>query len=415
MFKFLHAADIHLDSPLRGLIQYEPMPVDEIRMASRHAFDKLVRLAIAEKVQFVLIAGDLYDGDWKDNSVGLFFASRMGRLREAGIHVYLIKGNHDAVSVVTKSLRLPENTHFFESHKAHSLEVPGVDAVIHGHSFRTRHVDENLAAGYPPRDASRFNIGMLHTSLTGFEGHEPYAPCSVDDLRSKGYEYWALGHVHNAQEILRGDPWIVFPGNIQGRNIRETGAKGCRIVTVDDAHRVASCEFHPLDLFRWMQVEIDVSGAEKMDVVEQAVDRALRAVDTTGDINYIVRLVLKGGTPLASHFVSATDWRDSLRSLTSDIGAERIWLEKIEVRCSAPRQAGSMDGPLAEVAASLRDLSSGETKELFAPLLQKLPDDMKEQVHAMLDPTQPRYAELLGEVEALLSGRLSGQAVTIAD
>jgi DNA repair protein SbcD/Mre11 len=411
MFKFLHAADIHLDSPLRGLIRYEPMPVDEIRQATRHAFDRLVRLAIEEKVQFVLIAGDLYDGDWKDNSTGLFFTSRMGRLREVGIHVYLIKGNHDAASVVTKSLRLPENTHFFESRKAHSLEVPGADAVIHGQSFHTRHVDENLAAAYPPRDPSRFNIGMLHTSLTGFEGHEPYAPCSADDLRSKGYEYWALGHVHNAQEIVRDDPWIVFPGNIQGRNIRETGAKGCRIVTVDDAHRVARCEFHPLDVFRWMQMEIDVSGAAKMDAVEQAVDRALRTVDTIGDINFILRLVLKGGTPLASHLVSSTDWRDSLRSLTTDVGAERMWLEKIEVQCSAPRQASSMEGPLAEVAASLRNLSLDDTKELFAPLLQKVPDDVKEYVQSLLDPAQPRYAELLGEVEALLSGRLSGQAV----
>jgi exonuclease SbcD len=412
MFKFLHAADIHLDSPLKGLSRYEPMPADEIRLASRHAFEKLVRLAIEEEVSFVLIAGDLYDGDWKDASTGLFFASRMGRLRERGIPVYLIKGNHDAASVVTKSLRLPENTHVFDSRKAHSLVVPGIDAVIHGQSFSTRHVDENLVAGYPSRDPSRFNIGMLHTSLAGYEGHDTYAPCAVDDLRSKGYEYWALGHVHTAQEVLRGDPWIVFPGNIQGRSIRETGAKGCRIVTVDDAHRVTGCEFHALDMFRWMQLEVDVTGAVKMDAVEQAVEKALRAVETAGDIKYILRLALKGATPLASQLVSATDWLDSLRSLTTDVGAERMWLEKIEVRCTAPRQSMIADGPLAEVTASLQGLNQDQTKELFAPLLQKLPDDAKELVQSMLDPLQPRYAELLAEVETLLAGRLSGQAVT---
>lgn len=423
MFKFLHAADIHLDSPLKGISQYEPMPVDEIRLASRHAFDRLVRLAIEEKVQFVLIAGDLYDGEWKDNKTGLFFTSRMSRLREAGIHVYLIKGNHDAASVVTKSLRLPENTHVFESKKAHSLEVPGVGAVIHGHSFHTRHVDANLVAAYPPRDLSRFNIGMLHTSLTGFEGHEPYAPCSVDDLRSKGYHYWALGHVHTAQEIQRGDPWIVFPGNIQGRSIRETGAKGCRIVTVDDTHRVASCEFHSLEVFRWMQVDVDVSGAAKMEDVEKAVEKALRLLESASDTKLILRLVLTGETPLVSHLVSSVDWSDSLRSLTTDIGSERMWIEKIELRCIIPRQTGNfgarvesaLDGPMGEVATSLRDLNADEAKDLFAPLLQKFPDDAKEHLLSMLDPARPQYGELLAEVEALLFARLSGPAVTIAD
>lgn len=399
-----------MDSPLKGLTRYEPMPADDVRLASRQAFDKLVQLAIEEEVRFVVIAGDLYDGDWKDASTGLFFTSRMGRLRKKGIEVYLIKGNHDAASVVVKSLPLPENTHMFESRKAHSMSVPGVDAVIHGQSFSTRHVDQNLVAGYPPRDPSRFNIGMLHTSLGGYAEHATYAPCTVDDLRAKGYEYWALGHVHTAQEVLSGDPWIVFPGNIQGRSIRETGAKGCRVVTVDDAHRVVSCDFHPLDEFRWMQLEIDVTGAVKMDEVEQAVGRALRAVETSPNTKFIFRVVLRGETPLISQLVSGTDWLDSLRSLTTDVGAERMWLEKIEVRCTAPRQAQTMDGPLAEVAACLRSLKEAELKELFAPLLQKLPDEAKGQVQSMLDPAATRYTELLGEVEALLAGRLSGQA-----
>lgn len=412
MFKFLHAADIHLDSPLKGLSRYEPMPVNEIRLASRHAFDRLVRLAIEEEVRFVLIAGDLYDGDWKDASTGLFFTSRMGRLRERGIQVYLIKGNHDAASVVTKSLRLPENTHVFDSRRAHSLVIPGVDAMVHGHSFSTRHVGENLVGAYPPRDPSRFNIGMLHTSLAGYDDHDTYAPCSVDDLQSKGYEYWALGHIHTAQEVLSGNPWIVFPGNIQGRSIRESGAKGCRIVTVDDAHRVASCEFHSLDTFRWLQLEIDVTHADSMDVVERAVEKALRRVETDGDIKYILRLVLKGATPLASRLISISDWVDSLRSLTTDVGAERMWLEKIEVRCAAPRQATAVEGPLAEVAAALRNLNEDEKQELFAALLQKLPDDMKDHVQTLLDPSKPQYADLLAEVEALLAGRLSGQAVS---
>ena len=288
-------------------------------------------------------------------------------------------------------------------------------AVIHGRSFPDRHVDENFAASYPPRDPSRFNIGMLHTSLTGFEEHATYAPCTVDDLRAKGYEYWALGHVHTAQEIRSGDPWIVFPGNIQGRSIRETGAKGCRIVTVDDAHRVSSCTFHALDVFRWQQLEIDVTGAASISEVEQSVEKAIRAMEQAPDCRYILRLSLKGESPLAAHLLSTEDWRDSLRALATNTGSERIWLEKIETRCLPPRQTRNLDGPLAEVAVSLRSLNAEEIAELFAPLRQKLPDEAKAQLSSMLDPASPEYAALLAEVEALVSARLGGQAVTHAD
>ncbi len=415
MFKFLHAADIHLDSPLKGLTNYEGLPAEEIRLASRHAFDRLVALAISQKVHFVLIAGDLYDGDWKDNRTGLFFHSRMSRLREKGIHVYLIKGNHDAASVVTKSLPLPENTHLFDVRKAESMQVPGVSAVIHGQSFPNRHVDENLAADYPARDPQCFNIGMLHTSLEGSTEHATYAPCSVDDLRLKGYEYWALGHIHTAWEVLSGDPWIVFPGNIQGRNIRETGAKGCRIVTVDDTHRVVSCEFFPLDVFRWMELQVDVGGVIEMHEVEQAVDKALRAVELPDAIQLIVRLSLTGATQLTGQLIATADWKDALRALATDIGAERIWLEKIEVKCKFPRQPQDMGGPLAEVAETLSALRDADPQPIFENLLAKLPDDMKESVRAAINPAGPEYEQLLAEVEALLHARLSGQAVADAD
>ena len=149
MFKFLHAADIHLDSPLRGLDRYEGCPVAEIRGATRRALDRLVRLAVAEQVAFVLIAGDVYDGDWPDHGTGLFFAKKMAELKDARIPVYLISGNHDARNKMTRELRLPDGVHLLSSGKPETLHLPAVDVAIHGQSFATEKVSEDLAASYP--------------------------------------------------------------------------------------------------------------------------------------------------------------------------------------------------------------------------------------------------------------------------
>jgi len=205
MVKFIHAADIHLDSPLKGLEAHEDAPVEEIRSAARRAFDNMIDLAIEEKVDFVLIAGDLYDGDWKDYNTGLFFAGRMGRLSGAGIRVFIVSGNHDAASQITRAMPLPENVTLLSTKTPQSVKLDDLGVIIHGQGYSVRAVTDNLASGYPQYDPGYFNIGMLHTSLTGRQGHEDYAPCSTDELKSKGYDYWALGHVHK-REIVDKDP-----------------------------------------------------------------------------------------------------------------------------------------------------------------------------------------------------------------
>ena len=259
-FKFLHAADIHLDSSLHGLERYDGAPVEEIRSATRRAFDNLIELAIDQKVAFVLLAGDLYDGDWKDYNTGLYFMQRMARLREAGIKVFMVAGNHDAASQITKSLRLPDNVTLFAAQSPEQVILQDLNVVIHGQSFARRAVTDDISLAYPQGNSQQFNIGLLHTCLDGKPGHEPYAPCTVDGLRSKGYKYWALGHVHQ-REVVSQDPWIIFPGNIQGRHIRETGSKGCTLVTVDNAE-VVNVEHHKLDVMRWFFCELDVSGID---------------------------------------------------------------------------------------------------------------------------------------------------------
>ncbi len=293
MLRFLHAADIHLDSPLKGLERYEGAPCDEIRQATRKALANLVQLAVDEAVAFVLIAGDLYDGEWKDYNTGLYFVSQMCRLREADIPVFLIAGNHDAANKMTRMLPLPENVHMMDHKKAETVKIESLGVAIHGQSFATQAVLNDLSASYPSAAGSMLNIGMLHTCANGREGHEPYAPCTVSGLIAKQYDYWALGHVH-AHEVLNRDPEIAFSGNIQGRHIRESGIKGCKLIEVDDQHRLQS-ELRPLDVFRWQKCWVDAAGASTKDELLDRFRQRLAAILLEGNgISMAVRVETSG-------------------------------------------------------------------------------------------------------------------------
>lgn len=413
MFQFLHAADLHLDSPLTGLARYEGLPAEEIRNASRLALARLVDCALERRVRFVVLAGDIYDGSWRDAATGLFFAGQMARLRRAGIPVYLIQGNHDAESVMAKSIRLPDNVHSFSGRKAGSAEVPDVPAVVHGQSFVNRATESNLAAQYPARVEGRFNIGVLHTSLSGFEGHAPYAPCSLDDLAAKGYDYWALGHVHNTQILCR-DPYVVFPGNLQGRNIRETGPKGAYLVSVDDGLRVEDCAFVPLGSFQWQRVEVDLTGCDSLAELHRRFEAGLRAVAESGedDSQVIVRVRFTGATALYATLPGQSDWKNDLRALTTDVSAGQMWLEKIELDLMPAGQPVDLTGPMAELTEALQRAAADPdiaAKADLQSLLQKLPDEVRGEVAGWLDPAGPRYGKLLEEVESMLLQKLTGQ------
>src|SRR5262245_40516490 len=238
-----------------------------MRGATRRALVNLVDLCLNEGAAFVLLAGDLYDGNWKDYSTGLCFAAQMSRLREAGIQVYLVRGNHDAQSQITRSLRLPENVRELRVKKPETVVDERLGIAVHGQGFATKAVTDDLASRYPDRVEGFFNVGLLHTCATGREGHESYAPASLETMRSKGYDYWALGHVHT-REVLPEAPWIVFPGNLRGRHARETGPKGATLVRVERG-RVETAEHRPLDVVRWSADRVDVSdAASPTDVVD---------------------------------------------------------------------------------------------------------------------------------------------------
>ena len=411
MFKFIHTADIHLDSPLKGLEAHEDAPVDEIRGATRRAFDNLINLALDEEVNFILIAGDLYDGDWKDYNTGLFFVNRMGRLQKAGIKVFIVSGNHDAAGRITKSMPIPDNVKIFSHSKVQAISLDELGVIIHGRSYTGRAVTDNLAAKFPRRDEGYFNIGLLHTSLTGRAGHEDYAPCSLDDLKSKGYDYWALGHVHQ-REIVAQDPWIVFPGNIQGRHIRETGPKGATLVTVDDAHLVEVAHYD-LDVLRWEDCHVDLSTCETTEAVYNHVRSAMEDTQSMAeDKTLAIRLHLEGSSPLHGQLLAQPgQWTEEFRGIGAALG--NLWLEKVKFKTKrqfSSEEISDETTPLAGLMHTIENLklADSELTELIpelANLKNKIPVTLLD-TNSVLDNDPEKLAQLLPEVKEMLIAKL---------
>ena len=411
MFSFIHAADIHLDSPMLRLEGYEGAPVEQIRQATRRALDNLVNLAISEKVDFVLISGDLYDGDWKDYNTGLYFISRMARLAEAGIAVFIIAGNHDAANKMTKTLRLPEGIHRFGSRRPDTFQIEGAGVAIHGQSFPSGAVSRDISADYPAAIKGYFNIGMLHTCATGSSEHDPYAPCSVEGLRLKGYDYWALGHIHKRQ-VLCQDPPILFPGNLQGRNSRETGEKGCMLVRVENGR--PSHEFCQLDVFRWEQCEVDLTGeATESGAIEKIMD-ALAAIASQTDLAMAVRVNVRGACTV--HDLIGSDperFATVIRAETISLLRDRVWIEKVKLNTS-PLPGEDMEGAggPVEVLLDLIDENRGDPDQLagmgacLSDLWDKLPHEIRTGEAAVSPNDGVGLIRLLDEVRPMLLQRL---------
>jgi DNA repair exonuclease SbcCD nuclease subunit len=425
MTTFIHAADIHLDSPLKGLEVHDDAPAGEIRNATRRAFDNLVDLALGEPADFLLIAGDLFDGDWKDYNTGLFFADRMGRLSRAGIRVFIVSGNHDAAGRITRALPLPPGVTLFGSRTAGSVILEDLGVAIHGRSYPSRAVTENLAAGFPQGIPGLFNIGLLHTCLTGRDGHEVYAPCTPDDLRSKGYDYWALGHVHN-REVVESDPWIVFPGNIQGRHIRETGPRGATRVTVEEG-RVTGVEEVCLDVLRWAGCRVDLTGCDTPEAVHEAVRRTLEEERARADGRPLaLRLTLDGACPVHHRLMERIpEWTGELRAIAA--GAGEVWLEKVLFRTRRTASSGTMptgghpgktsmeETPVQGLIRSLEGMElDGEALLALVPELTVLKSKLPAEIHGPDDPfpdvSPPALADLLTEVREMLAARLLAKA-----
>ncbi len=403
-FSFIHAADIHLDSPLVNLARYDGAPVEAFRSATRQALDNLVQLAIDEKARFILIAGDLYDGDCNDFNTPRWLRRKMEELKAADIRVFIVQGNHDAQSRMKKAFRLhlPDNVHSFPTNKPEAVPIEELQVVIHGQGFATESILNDLSIAYSPPRRGWINIGLLHTNCGAHEGHDNYAPSTIDSLAAKGYEYWALGHIHKHKILHECDPWIVYPGNIQGRHINEEGRKGCTLVTVEDG-RIINVKHRDLDVVRWVRCNVDASGLTDPPAVMTAVCEAI-ADSLAGAENRMlaVRVEITGSSQAHFELSSyAPHWQEQLRDNVVDRFDERVWVEKAVFRTRAAVDLDALavrNDSLGELLRGVRDLdAAGEA-------LRDVRGDLDEMLKRLpADPRSPAARVDLDDPEQLLS------------
>lgn len=402
-FRFVHTADLHLDSPLRSLALKNPELAELVRGATRTALARIVDLCLAEGVDALLIAGDLYDGSQTSMNTALYLASELRRLEAAGIRVFLIRGNHDSQSTIKKELTLPPNVHLFSGRVkpvlAKALET-GREVYIHGVGFDNPHAPDSLLSSFQEPITDAVNIGMLHTSLAGAPGHDPYAPCSVTDLARHGFDYWALGHVH-LRQVHSETPLIVMPGMPQGRDINEAGPKTVTLVTVGDDGRFEHRE-HEIGQAVFERVLVDLSGTQDWRQMLETVGEALSSLRNRSMADHLIlRISLKGATPLAWKLRRDPDFLlAELSNLAA--GLNGCWIEKIDIECRGIDAGASLSGPdpVEELAALIQSdvLPSHafrqEAGAMLDELLLQLPRELRESL-AGDEEAAGRFAEAI--------------------
>ncbi len=405
-FRFLHVADCHLGSPLSGLAARDGGLAQLFDRAVWRAFEATVDLALQETVDFVLIAGDVFDKDWKDYGTGQAFTRQVARLSRAGIRTVMIRGNHDAESVVTRRLPLPEGACWLPADAPGTVDWPDLGVAVHGMSFREAAVTEPIVQRYPPPLPGRFNIGLLHTALEGRPDVARYAPASLADLERLGYDYWALGHVHVREVVREAAPTVLFPGNIQGRSVRETGEKSVTLVTVDGA--AVSLRAVPVDHARFALLEVDVTGAADRDEVLARLRAAAGPVADAADGRPVAARIRLVGRPDpgADLFADREVLRQEAQAAFAAVDAG-LMVEKLVLALSreGARAVGLPGVDLDEVlAAVLADPALAEAAREDAECVR---GRMPREAGAA---TEPDEAAILAAARDLILSRLGGDA-----
>ncbi len=379
--RFVHAADLHLDAPFSGLSMDSPEFGRGLRQATFEAWESLVNLCVEQKADFLLIAGDVYNQEDRSILAQLRFRDGLNELSRAGVCVYVAHGNHDPLGSAPQAIQWPDNVWVFESDEPQTFSFVREGqtlALIHGASHMRTKETRNLARKFSSGDNATFQVGLLHCNLGRNTGHEPYAPCDWNDLLYAGMDYWALGHIHKGG-VWCESPHVVYPGNIQGLNIRENGPRGCYVVHVHAGGEISPV-FHPLDTFRWSWVDVDAGSVDKLDQLE---DKVLAAVEqeqaNAGTRGIVCRVSLYGRGPVHG-FLSSQESRDDflyrLREQTTG-NQPPVWIKDVQVN-TAPdidleerREKHDFLGQVLTQARSLR-----ERKDLAQFLLEEVLSDL---------------------------------------
>jgi len=347
-FSFLHCADVHLGAPFRGLTDLSPELGAHLRDAPAAAFTRLVTAAVERQVVGLIIAGDLFDAADRNLRAQIKLRDQLVRLHEAGISTYVTAGNHDPMGGWLSSIRYPDSVHFFGPEvSALPLQRDGETlAHVYGASFNRPEVKHNLAAEFPIEPEGPFSIGVLHASVGDRSEHAPYAPCSLQDLQSRRFDYWALGHVHK-RETLHGErPIIHYPGNPQGLHINETGPRGGTLVEVASN---GSISLTPIwsDVVRWHRLRTSIEGMQSIDDLLGVFNQtASGIVGEASDCLHILRWTLTGAGPLHAELRRPDAGQDLTESLREEHASPAepgtVWLERLDLATRAKRDMRSL-------------------------------------------------------------------------
>ncbi len=301
-FRFIHCSDLHIDSPFKGLASQVPSLTERLRESTFRSFHNIVKLAVEEKVDAVLIAGDIFDGTDRSLQAQLKFRRGLLELSEKGIPSFIVHGNHDPSNSWSHTLDWPEGTTIFPGNKVERFPVSQDGktlAWIYGISYPQREVHENLALKFKKDQDQGFAVGLLHANVGQQSGHDNYSPCSLQDLISSDFDYWALGHVHEFKILRDNNPCVVYSGNTQARHLKETGPKGCCLVTLNSG-APANIRFVPTDVVSYRSAKVDISGSSSINDVLRSIQSQVEelAKESSTHEGLVVRLVLTGRTTI---------------------------------------------------------------------------------------------------------------------
>ena len=308
-----------------------------MRSATFRAFDSLIDLCIERAVQFLVVAGDIYDAEDRSLRAQLRFHDGLVRLAERHIETYVVHGNHDPYDSRSSALEWPAGVHIFGCRGVESVPFQregSTVAVISGISHARKNETENLAKRFGRRLSEPFHIGLLHCTVGPTTGHEPYAPCRLDDLLDVEFDYWALGHVHE-KCVLDNRSSVIYSGNTQGRSFHEKGERGCHIVTVEDGS-VSGVEFHPLDAIRWAEADVSIEPIQTLDRLSVALQARVRELaGEAGTRPVISRVALTGRGPLYGELRKGHNREELLERVREGLAYEDpfVWLQEIDFRC----------------------------------------------------------------------------------
>ena len=365
LIRFVHSADLHLDSPFQGLAAIHPDIAGRLQRATFDAYDNIISLCIEERVDALLVAGDVFDGADRSLRAQHQFVEGLKRLDEAGIRSFICHGNHDPLDGWEARLDFPPGAVKFgpEVERAPVFPEQPDRAVVYGVSYPTREVRQNLIPGFGTAGAEQVSIGLVHANVGTDTGHDSYAPCTLGDLEDTGFDYWALGHVHTRRVLRQADPTVVYPGNPQGRHPNERDARGVYLVEVGDSG-VVHIEFRPMDVVRWASVQIDIAGLETEGDLLGAIDDALTAHrNAANGRSLVVRIELNGRGDLHG-VVTKPEFADGLRDIVNESWVHQtpfLWCERIRVSTASAfdreqrRQGADFLADLLGISDELRD------------------------------------------------------------